>query len=321
MRRFRITRGPAIAACLAIGVGTVALTQAGAFASGSDRIQACRHMPSGLLRVINAGSECRKHEQSLAWNIEGVAGPPGPTGAQGPQGAAGPAGPAGAAGPPGASGPTGPAGPGLSALEELGGLACTGSGGAGEITVGYDAVGHAVLTCVASSGGGGGEAHVRVNELMTGTTGAGTDEFVELVNSGTAGADISGWKVVYRSAAGTSDVVLATVPDGTTLGAGAFYLLGGGGYVSGPGADQSFAAGLAVTGGGIGIRIADGTLVDSVGWGTATNAFVEGIVTAAPPTTDAPGTSTARSPDGDDTNDNAADFAADGTPTPKSSNG
>ena len=39
-----------------------------------------------------------------------------------------------------------------------------------------------------------------------------------------------------------------------------------------------------------------GNLVDSVGWGTATNAFVEGTVAAAPPTTEAPGTSTGRAP-------------------------
>jgi hypothetical protein len=63
-----------------------------------------------------------------------------------------------------------------------------------------------------------------VNELMTGVTGAAADEFVEIVNAGTATADIGGFRLAYRSAAGTSDVTLATIPEGTTLAAGAFYL-------------------------------------------------------------------------------------------------
>jgi hypothetical protein len=183
----------------------------------------------------------------------------------------------------------------------------------------YDEGGHAVLTCVAS--GGGGEADLTVNELMTGVTGAATDEFVEIVNTGTAAADLSGWKLVYRSAAGTSDVLLATVPDGTMLAADAFYLFGGAGFVSGPPPDQSYSTSIAATGGGVGIRDAGGNLIDSVGWGTATNAFVEGTVAPAPGTTEAPGTSIGRMPDGDDTNDNAADFVVDDSPTPKAANG
>ena len=90
-----------------------------------------------------------------------------------------------------------------------------------------------MLTCV-PSGGGGGEADLTVNELMTGITGAASNEFVEIANTGTAAADLSGWKLVYRSAAGTSDVVLATVADGTVLPAGGFFLFGGSAYVGGP---------------------------------------------------------------------------------------
>jgi hypothetical protein len=156
---------------------------------------------------------------------------------------------------------------------------------------------------------------------VTGVTNAASDEFVEIVNAGTAAADLSGWKLVYRSASGTSDIVLATIPDGTTLAAGAFYLFGGAGYAGGAPADQSFSTGIAATGGGVGLRDAGGALIDSVGYGTATNAFVEGTVAPAPPTTAAPGSSLARTPDGDDTDDNAADFVIDPSPTPKASNG
>jgi hypothetical protein len=189
------------------------------------------------------------------------------------------------------------------------------------------------LTCVTSGGGGGGggsggaggggggtSGSVRVNEIQTATATSASDEFVELVNSGTTDVDLSGWKVVYRSAAGTSDTTLATIPAGTTLAAGAFYLLGGSNYAGAKPADQSFSTGLAGTGGAVGVRDASGTLVDGAGWGTATNALVEGTAAAAPPATAAPGSSIVRIPDGRDTNANAADFAVSATATPKAAN-
>jgi Lamin Tail Domain len=319
MRGFRLSRARTliVAGCLAAGVTAGAFAHTGSSVSGSDVIQACRHMPIGIVRVVDDPAHCFPHELHLMWNVQGPAGPQGPPGPKGDTGPAGPAGPPGAQGPPG---PAGPPGTGIDSLEDLNGLACSAPTGAGTVEVGYDDLGRAVLTCVAG-GGGDDKAHVRINEFMTGTTGASTNEFVEIVNSGTAPADISGWKLVYRSAAGTSDVGLATVPDGTTLAAGGFYLFGGAGYVSGPPADQSYTTSIAATGGGVGIRTADGTLIDSVGWGTATNILVEGSPVAAPPTTPAPGTSAARMRDGDDTNDNAADFVIDDTPTPKASNG
>jgi Lamin Tail Domain/Collagen triple helix repeat (20 copies) len=244
----------------------------------------------------------------------GPAGPQGPAGPAGPQGLAGPAGPVGPQGP---AGPAGPPGPGLTSLDDLDGLPCNSNSGTVDLT--FDDGDAAVLTCVPS--GGGGEADLSVNEVMTGVTGAASNEFVEIVNTGISAADLSDWKLVYRSAAGTSDVVLATIADGTSLAPGGFFLFGGAAYAGGPTPDQNFSTSIAATGGGVGLRDAAGTLVDSVGWGTATNAFVEGTVAAAPPTTDAPGTSAGRSPDGDDTNDNASDFTLDDSPTPKAANG
>jgi hypothetical protein len=160
---------------------------------------------------------------------------------------------------------------------------------------------------------------VRVNEVQTGTSGSASDEFVELVNAGSAAADVGGWKLVYRSASGTSDVTLATIPAGTTLPGGGFYLFGGSAYSGSPAADQSFATGLAAGGGGVGVRDADGTLLDGVGWGSAANALVEGGPAAAPPAT-SPGSSIVRLPDGHDTDSNASDFTVTATATPRTSN-
>jgi hypothetical protein len=170
------------------------------------------------------------------------------------------------------------------------------------------------------AGGGGSSGDIRVNELMTGSTGAASNEFVELVNVGSAAADVGGFKVAYRSAAGTSDTTLGTIPAGTTIPAGGFYLLAGSGYLGSHAPDQTFSASLAATGGGLAVRDSAGTILDSVGYGEATNAFVEGHPAGAPPATAAPGSSADRIPDGRDTNDNAADFSVSATPSPGTSN-
>jgi hypothetical protein len=319
-------------AVTAAAAGAGVASHSVATTTASDVVHACRNAKNGLLRAVAAGAACRRGERALAWNVQGPAGSPGPVGPAGPAGSAGPAGPAGPGGPVGARGPvgaTGPPGPKgdagspLSSLEAVNGLSCSAAGVAGSVSLAYDSERHAVLTCVAATGGGGGgaDAALRINEFSVGTTASLGDEFVELVNVGAGSADIGGYRLVYRSGTGTADVALATVPTGTTLGPGAFYLLGGASYGGSPAADQSFAFGLATAAGGIAVRTGDGVIVDSVGYGTATNAFVEGSAAAAPPVTAPPGSSAVRSPDGRDTNDNSADFTLRSTPTPRASNG
>ena len=226
-------------------------------------------------------------------------------------------GPAGATGPSGPAGPKGDPGGNIASLDALAGLACTTGGKSGTSELTYDGQNHAVLTCVVSVA----SPQVRINEFATGVTSAAANEFVELVNSGGSPLDVSGYKLVYRSATGTSDVSLGTIPAGTIIAAGGFYLFGGSAYAGSPAADQSFSTGLAATGGGLGLRDPDGNLVDSVGYGSGTtNAFVETAPAPAPPTTASPGSSDVRIPNGADTNDNSADFTVSSTPTPRGSN-
>jgi len=196
----------------------------------------------------------------------------------------------------------------------LAGLSCNTNG---TVQIAYDAAGHVALTCTTSGPPPPPTGTIRLNEVKTAGTGSASDEFLELFNAGASATDISGWKVVSRAATGTTDTTIATIPDGTSLSAGGFYLLGGSGYAGPPAADQSFASGLAGTGGAVAVKDASGTVVDAVGWGTATNALVEGTAVAAP----AAGSSIARHPDGHDTNNNASDFTAATTPTPRASNG
>jgi hypothetical protein len=325
---------------LVLVAGVALAAQPGGRRPSTAAINACVKKKSGLVRVVGSAGGCRKGESRLTWNVQGPAGPRGASGAAGEIGPAGPAGPVGPAGPPGAkgdtgargatgpagaaglAGPQGPAAPALASLEILNGIACHANGSAGTASLTYDASGVATLKCVASGGGGGGgnSGDIRVNEFMTGSTGAASNEFVELVNAGSAAVDVGGFKVAYRSAAGTSDTTLATIPAATSIQAGGFYLLGGSGYLGSHTPDQTFSASLAATGGGLAVRDANGAILDSVGYGEATNAFVEGHAAGAPPATAAPGSSAGRLPDGHDTNDNLADFPVSATPTPGAAN-
>ena len=302
-----------ILVALAIAAAVLAGAAVAAIPEGNGVIHGCRKVDGGALRVVGRASACKASERSLDWNQRGPAGPAGPAGAQGP---AGPKGATGAQGPQGPQVPQGPPGPALASFDSLAGLPCTNGGQAGAISISYDGSGLAQIKCVAGSSG---SATILINEFSVGIEGALGDEFVEIVNTGTAAADLSGWKLVYRSGAGTSDVSLGTLVDGTTLAPGAFFLFGGSAYSGAHPADKSFSAGLASAAGGVAIKDADGNVVDSVGWGDATNAFVEGTAAAAPTIAPAPGKSDARHPDGHDTNVNSADFAI-GDPTPGTGN-
>jgi Lamin Tail Domain/Alpha galactosidase A/Alpha galactosidase C-terminal beta sandwich domain/NPCBM-associated, NEW3 domain of alpha-galactosidase len=161
---------------------------------------------------------------------------------------------------------------------------------------------------------------VKVNEVQTGTTAASSDRFIELYNAGTAPVDLSGWPVVYRSSSSSSETTVATIPAGTTLAGGGYYLLAGAGYTGATPAQQTFTNNLSTSGGGVGLRDTSGALVDSVGWGTATNALVENCAAPAPPSTAPPGSSIIRQPNGRDTDSGCDDFAVTSTATPGASN-
>jgi hypothetical protein len=81
-------------------------------------------------------------------------------------------------------------------------------------------------------------------------------------------------------------------------------------------ADLSFSVDLATAGGGVALRDPSGNIVDRVGYGTATNTFVEGTTAAAPGS----GHSVGRRPDGMDTAHNSSDFVSITTPTPGAAN-
>jgi predicted extracellular nuclease len=155
--------------------------------------------------------------------------------------------------------------------------------------------------------------------------GTAADEFVEIHNVSGAPIDLNGYRIVYRAAAGTSDVAIANWTSPTSVPAGGYYLIGHTAYDGTPAADTTFNLGatgsFAAAGGALAIRNGaanTGTIIDSVGYGSvsATNAFLEGTAEPAP----ASNASAVRASNGcTDTDNNNNDFSVLNPSVPRAS--
>jgi predicted extracellular nuclease len=168
---------------------------------------------------------------------------------------------------------------------------------------------------------------VRISQVYGGGGNTGAtlkNDFIELFNSGTSAASLSGWSVQYASATGSSWQV--TTLSGT-LAPGAYYLIqeaqGAGGTVDLPTPDAVGAIAMSATNGKVALvsstTALSGTcptgVVDFVGYGATANCF-EGSG-AAPTLSNT--TANLRAGSGcQDTDSNVADFAT-GTPNPRNS--
>jgi hypothetical protein len=156
-----------------------------------------------------------------------------------------------------------------------------------------------------------------VSEVQTGGASA-SDEFIELANAGSASVDLAGLELVYVTASGSTITQKATWSTARPIDPGRHFLLANVSGVFAALADVTYSGGLASTGGAIVLRPIGGSPIDAVGWGDATNAFVEGAAVVAP----AAGSSIEREPGGDagndvDSNDNASDFFVQAVPAPQ----
>jgi hypothetical protein len=151
-----------------------------------------------------------------------------------------------------------------------------------------------------------------VNEVQVAGSGGASDEFVELFNPCSDDAALDGDSLVYRSSAGTSDTTLVKL-DGQSIPAGGYLVIGNTSYTGT--ATVHYSSGLASTGGGVALRNSSG-VIDSIAYGTATNAFVEGSPAPAPPS----GKSVARTPNGSHANHDQSLDCVVGTPTPGAAN-
>lgn len=132
--------------------------------------------------------------------------------------------------------------------------------------------------------------HLVISQFQAGGTNA-DDEFVEIHNTSLNPVDLNGYRVVYRSSAGTNDVgPLFAWTETTIIPAGGYYLIASNSYdEASVVADKTWntsacACSLSGTNGGLAIRQGannTGAIIDSVGWGAATNIFVETTTTSA----------------------------------------
>ncbi len=139
------------------------------------------------------------------------------------------------------------------------------------------------------------------------------DEFVELYNEKVE-CGPKGLELVYRSASGMTDVSLGrwVVPDFTP---GPRRLIIAGLDYVGPHPDADLQHGLSSSGGQLQLRSDTGAVLDSMGYGPTTGAFVRGKAAPLPPVNGSIGRLGAV-----DTQNNAADFYRFAVPTPGSRN-
>ncbi len=164
-------------------------------------------------------------------------------------------------------------------------------------------------------------ASVVINEFQVGGSSA-ADEFVELLNTTNRTIEIGGWQLEYRGPTGNT-VVIAYFSYGTIIHPGRTLLIANNLFTGGVVGDMIFTTGgsagaFDATGGGFRLITDAGTgsTIDMVGYGTATNPFVEGARAAAPGTSQ----SSTRT-GGVDTDNNATDFTVTNAVTPTNSSG
>jgi len=154
-----------------------------------------------------------------------------------------------------------------------------------------------------------------VSEVVTGGSSA-SDEWVEVHDHGSLAVDLGGLELVYVTAAGGT-VTRKANWEQKILKPGASLLLANEAGAFAGLADGTWSGGLAAAGGTIVLRVIGGEVVDSLSWGTAASAWVEGRPGLAPPA----GSSLERLPDhgdrnGRDTNDNRDDTWVQPQPIP-----
>ncbi len=146
--------------------------------------------------------------------------------------------------------------------------------------------------------------HPLINEVSVANDSGPAGEFVELYNPCPVSVPLANWKLVYRSASGTKDILLVDLAPYELPSAG--YLVFGGVALTAGTATFGGATGtLSGTAGAVALRQGS-ERIDSVAYGpSVSNGIAEGEPAQCPPS----GQSIARKPNGIDSGHNAHDFA------------
>jgi len=160
-----------------------------------------------------------------------------------------------------------------------------------------------------------------ISEVQTGAVGNNNLEFIELYNAGNAAPiDLKGWSVWYMLADGQDENLVYRWSEHALIPPGGHYLMGRAGEDLGILTDSVFEQPMVHPKGSVQLRATDGTVMDSLSWGSGPAAFAEGSL--APVIEN--GASLERLPGGEagnmtDTNDNSADFSLNASPNPQNS--
>jgi len=160
---------------------------------------------------------------------------------------------------------------------------------------------------------------VFISEVLGGIKGNNNYEFIELYNSGnTAPFDLLGVSLWYKLAEGEVEQLVFEWTDHALIPPQGHYLLGRAGEEYRTVVDAIIDVPMVPQRGGLQLRSADGTVLDSLAWGGGDSDFTEG----APAVGMDNGISLERAPagvvgNGTDTNNNEADFAQKQYPNPQ----
>ena len=155
--------------------------------------------------------------------------------------------------------------------------------------------------------------HIVISQFQV-AGGTANDEFIELHNTSSNSVDLNGYRLVYRSSSGVNDVAFVEWTTSTIVPAGGYYLITSVNYDGTVPGNISYnpttcSCSMSATSGGLAVRfgaVNSGVIIDSVGWGAATNIFVEMTTTGAPPAN----AGQARLTNGcQDTDNNQSDFS------------
>lgn len=139
---------------------------------------------------------------------------------------------------------------------------------------------------------------------ITGGTGKTSEDYVSMYNAGTTPIDLNGMRLVKRTKTGTSDTILKSWTSETLINPGAYHVWANADFAATINADSSSTQTIA-NDNGVALRQgASGEIIDSVGWGEAANAFVEG----SPFPVNPEGGQHIERKDNLDTNNNSNDF-------------
>jgi len=160
-----------------------------------------------------------------------------------------------------------------------------------------------------------------ISEVQTGAVGNNNLEFIELYNAGNAAPiDLKGWSVWYMLTDGQDEDLVYRWSEHALIPPGGHYLMGRAGEDLSVVPDAVFEQPMVHPKGSLQLRATDGTVMDSLAWGSGPAAFAEGVLALAMEN----GVSLERFPGGEagnmtDSDDNSDDFSLNASPNPQNS--